>query len=91
MVLMNYIWRNFICGIYIKKQLKNKNVRLQVSNIIVKTLLLQKLRFHQKFGHVAKLLNYLELNRVFRYTRQGSIKTRHRYEDGMNHFAKFLA
>ena len=31
------------------------------------------------------------INKAFRHTRQGSIKTRHRYEDGMNHFAKFLA
>ncbi|MGG7179460.1 hypothetical protein ACQPU1_17995 [Clostridium paraputrificum] len=32
-----------------------------------------------------------QIDKVFRHTRQGSIKTRHRYEDGMNHFAKFLA
>ena len=32
-----------------------------------------------------------QINKVFRHTRQGSIKTRYRYEDGMNHFAKFLA
>jgi len=28
---------------------------------------------------------------IFRHTRQGSIKTRYRYKDGVNHFAKFLA
>ncbi|MEG1285268.1 MAG: tyrosine-type recombinase/integrase [Romboutsia sp.] len=32
-----------------------------------------------------------QIDKVFRHTRQGSIKTRYRYEDGMNHFAKFLA
>ena len=32
-----------------------------------------------------------QIDKVFRHTRQGSIKTRHRYEDGMNHFDKFLA
>lgn len=32
-----------------------------------------------------------QIDKAFRHTRQGSIKTRHRYEDGMNHFAKFLA
>ena len=32
-----------------------------------------------------------QILKAFRHTRQGSIKTRHRYEDGMNHFAKFLA
>lgn len=32
-----------------------------------------------------------QIDKVFRHTRQGSIKTRYRYQDGMNHFAKFLA
>lgn len=32
-----------------------------------------------------------QIDKVFRHTRQGSIKTRYRYEDGMNHFDKFLA
>lgn len=32
-----------------------------------------------------------EIDKVFKHTRQGSIKTRYRYQDGMEHFAKFLA
>ncbi|GAA0086289.1 hypothetical protein UT300007_27280 [Clostridium sp. CTA-7] len=32
-----------------------------------------------------------QIDKVFSHTRQGSIKTRYRYEDGMNHFAKFLS
>jgi integrase/recombinase XerD len=32
-----------------------------------------------------------QIEKVFRHTRQGSIKTRERYEDALNHFAKFLA
>lgn len=32
-----------------------------------------------------------QIEKVFKHTRQGSIKTRYRYQDGMEHFAKFLA
>ena len=32
-----------------------------------------------------------QIEKVLRHTRQCSIKTRYRYEDGVNHFAKFLA
>lgn len=32
-----------------------------------------------------------QIEKVFRHTRQGSIKTRYRYMDGVKHFAKFLA
>ncbi len=32
-----------------------------------------------------------QIDKVFKHTRQGSIKTRYRYQDGMEHFAKFMA
>jgi site-specific recombinase XerD len=32
-----------------------------------------------------------QIEKVFRHTRQGSIQTRYRYKDGVQHFAKFLA
>lgn len=32
-----------------------------------------------------------QIEKVFIHTRQGSIKTRYRYKDGVNHFAKFVA
>ena len=31
-----------------------------------------------------------QIVKVFRHMRQGSIKTRHRYEDGVNHEVKLL-
>lgn len=33
----------------------------------------------------------IQIDKAFKHTRQGSIKTRYRYQDGMEHFAKFLA
>lgn len=44
----------------------------------------------EKTTNIYRNLNE-QIDKVFRHTRQGSIKTRYRYEDGMNHFAKFLA
>jgi site-specific recombinase XerD len=40
-----------------------------------------------------KIYNNLvpQVDKVFRHCRQGSIKTRYRYRDGMYHFCKFLA
>ncbi|MEY8285637.1 site-specific integrase [Lachnospiraceae bacterium 50-23] len=32
-----------------------------------------------------------QIEKIFKHCRQGSIKTRERYKDGVNHFAKFLA
>lgn len=33
----------------------------------------------------------MQIEKVFRHTRQGSIKTRYRYQDSVKYFAKFLA